>query len=221
MSRFSFLDNRYDGLSAMEKVRQVERDNLLYEQTEAIKKIQKNNQNNVSYEYKPHIRYSNEIEYTSNRLNYTNLIILWLSILVFGAIVVGVIMICDKDYNIGMGNIPIYVYLILLSIIPLFGIIWGMLYKISRYLTPKQRQNIISQIKELQYKWDDLDIEIELDRNTLQNLQVEYNCISKGLIDRNIEEIIDNIKDTKNRLKYNSDMQFEVTAKINKLKSKL
>lgn len=37
MGRFSMWDPRYDGLDVQEKSRQVERDNLLYEQTEALK----------------------------------------------------------------------------------------------------------------------------------------------------------------------------------------
>lgn len=37
MGRFSIWDPRYDGLDSRELARQVERDNLLYEQTEALK----------------------------------------------------------------------------------------------------------------------------------------------------------------------------------------
>lgn len=37
MGRFNIWDQRYDGLEINEKIRQIERDNLLYEQTEALK----------------------------------------------------------------------------------------------------------------------------------------------------------------------------------------
>lgn len=55
MGRFSMWDPRYDGLDVQEKSRQVERDNLLYEQTEALKaqaessrKIAESNNNSYS-----------------------------------------------------------------------------------------------------------------------------------------------------------------------------
>lgn len=52
MGRFSIWDPRYNGLDAQEKARQVERDNLLYEQTEALvqqTKIMNERQQEVNY----------------------------------------------------------------------------------------------------------------------------------------------------------------------------
>ncbi len=40
MARFSATDPKYNGLSTNEKIRQAERDNLLFEQTEQLKKEQ-------------------------------------------------------------------------------------------------------------------------------------------------------------------------------------
>lgn len=55
MGRFNIWDQRYDGLEINEKIRQIERDNLLYEQTEALKaqadasrKMAENNNNSYS-----------------------------------------------------------------------------------------------------------------------------------------------------------------------------
>lgn len=54
MGRFNIWDQRYDGLEINEKIRQIERDNLLYEQTEALKaqadaskKLAESNSNNI------------------------------------------------------------------------------------------------------------------------------------------------------------------------------
>lgn len=52
MGKFSIWDPRYNGLDAQEKARQVERDNLLYEQTEALvqqTKIMNERQQEVNY----------------------------------------------------------------------------------------------------------------------------------------------------------------------------
>lgn len=52
MGRFSIWDPRYNGLDTQEKARQVERDNLLYEQTEALvqqTKIMNERQQEVNY----------------------------------------------------------------------------------------------------------------------------------------------------------------------------
>lgn len=52
MGRFSIWDPRYNGLDTQEKARQVERDNLLYEQTEALvqqTKIMNERQQEINY----------------------------------------------------------------------------------------------------------------------------------------------------------------------------
>lgn len=58
MGRFNIWDQRYDGLEINEKIRQIERDNLLYEQTEALKaqaeasrKIAESNQSSYTPSY--------------------------------------------------------------------------------------------------------------------------------------------------------------------------
>ena len=50
-NRYSFSDPRYNGLSTNDAIRQAERDNMLYEQTEALKKIARGNEVSSSGSY--------------------------------------------------------------------------------------------------------------------------------------------------------------------------
>lgn len=169
MSRFSFLDNRYNDLSANEKIRQVERDNLLYEQTEAINRITNNNHT------------SDEMITTFVNSSSFNFLALWFGIFTMGGLIVLILYIVNKDYNLGLGHLPIYIYsgiLIFLIAVKLLSSLLKSILNcianiISGTLIGLKKPKLEKELKELQKELGTLEVDIKYRKSRIQSLEVK------------------------------------------------
>lgn len=202
MKKYDFLDPKYDGLSPNEKLRQVDRDNLLYEQTEALKSLNTKNDN-----------------YYVATGNPSNLFIIWFCTFVFGGIALAIIYLTEHDYKLGLGNIPLYIYLGLLVGIPILGLINKFIKSINNANRNAHiaeiKDDVEKQIRTLQRKWDTLESKSKIEKEKIRHLEFELgNPHFRDSDEKDIEKQLDDLRE---KVYEYEDKQIEIEEKIEKL----
>lgn len=167
MARYSHLDPRYNGLSIGEAIRQSTRDNLLYEQTEALK-----NMNNITNN-------SNRVMGAFVESSSFNFWALWFGIFVFGGIAVIISHIADRDFDLNLGNTPLYIYVGILIGMLILKMLGNILSKscsiIHNINVEKERPELEEELKTIQKETNILELDIKYRKSKLQNLEYNIN----------------------------------------------
>lgn len=209
MSKFSFLDPRYNDLSANEAIRQVERDNLLYEQTEAINKLNKESSGSSG-------------NYNVN--NPSNIYVLWFIVLVVGGVITAVIDLSRITYKNGLDYIHVYVYIGILMLIMIFGILLKILNTVTNFFFSMHIKKITpeteKQIRTLQKNWDEIESKIKVEKIKLESLEskLRRSIMFENENSKDIEKQINNIQSNINNYE---EEQIELENKIEILERKI
>lgn len=204
MARFSATDPKYNGLSTNEKIRQAERDNLLFEQTEQLKRANDLKEKEMYGEV--------PLSPVEEALYGSKLFALWFCTLVFGGLIIALNYTTDIQIKLPGGNIPLYIYIGILVIIPILGILRNILNKCN--LQNKTQNNLKEDVKNKEDKKRKSNLEIYAKYKSKEN---EYDKYLINAISIIVENKMVSCSTLQRKLKINYDRAEKIINQIEEL----
>lgn len=215
MSKFSVFNVRYDGLSGLEKIRQSERDSMLYEQTQELKELNKRlegRDRDTSSSYSGH----------SIVDEHEGATVLWISTLVFGGLLC---LLYQSSMNKDLGNIPYILLGVALLVIPAIEIMRckskAKAQRIALEKQKKERPALKREYNKVVKDYDKIQLEIEIEKEKLNRLNAELKIAIRNDNNTDINRVKKEILDKKEIISNYEDIFDELDKKIEELEMKI
>jgi hypothetical protein len=215
MSKFSVFNVRYDGLSGLEKIRQSERDSMLYEQTQELKELNK--------------RLEGRDRDTSSSYSEPSIIdkhegatVLWFSTFTFGGLLC---LLYQSSMNKDLGNIPYILLGITLIVIPAIEIMRckskARAQRIALEKQKKERPALKREYNKVVKDYDKVQLEIEIEKEKLNRLNAELKIAIRNDNNTDVNILKKEILDTKEIISNYEDVFEELDKKVEELEMKI
>ena len=194
MSRPSMLDSKYSGLSTNELKRQYDRDVMMWEQTEALKKA-----NDLK---KKELYGDTPLTPEEEALYGSNWFVAWICIFVFGGLIIGINYTTDLQIKLPGDKIPLYIYIGLLVGIPVLAILSN-IFKPKRNNKQETKNQTVSTEKDIEKIEDEIDSiadDIEIEKVKLKALESKLSTSVYSSTEFDEEALKKEIKDVRTKI---------------------
>ena len=194
MGRPSMLDSKYSGLSTNELRRQYDRDVMMWEQTEELKRANDLKQKEIHRDTS--LTPGEETLYSSNWVTA------WFCILVFGGLVIGINYTTDLQIKLPGDKIPLYIYIGLLVGIPVLAILSN-IFKPKRNNKKGTKNQTVPTEKDIEKIEDEIDSiadDIEIEKVKLKALESKLSASVYSSIEFDEEALKQEIKAVRTKI---------------------